>query len=174
MGSSICSYLFDILEFTYLNLSLNRPSDQHQYRIIYNHIPRLTDLQRILLFHYPEHIILQIIIFSFSYNYTPSLNSYLSFCFIASFAFVLQHCLQRRLRAKPIPLGSLREGAGAVGDWGRMRDNKVNPSSKSRRLLPPLTRSPSLSEGGFYGGIDILANTPKVCIDLAVGKPYDF
>ena len=68
----------DKLEFTYLNLSLNRPSDQHQYRIIYNHIPRLTDLQRILLFHYPEHIILQIIIFSFSYNYTPSLNSYLS------------------------------------------------------------------------------------------------
>ena len=44
-------------------------------------------------------------------------NSYLSFCFIASFSFVLQ-----RHRAKPIPLrlraskGSLREGAGAVGD----------------------------------------------------------
>ena len=49
-------------------------------------------------------------------NITSS-NYYLSFCFIASFAFVLQ-----RLRAKPIPLkmhktkGSLREGAGAVGD----------------------------------------------------------
>jgi len=63
--------------------------------------------------------------------------------FIASFAFVLQ-----RLRAKPIPLrlrvswGSLREGAGAVGDWGRARYNEVSANLKSRRLLPPLTRSP--------------------------------
>ena len=78
INKKVESILVDKLEFTYLNLSLNRPSGQHQYRIIYNHIPRLTDLQRILLFHYPEHIILQIIIFSFSYNYTPSLNSYLS------------------------------------------------------------------------------------------------
>ena len=43
-----------------------------------------------------------------------------------------------------------------------------------RKLLPPLTRSPSLSEGGFYGGIDVLADTPKVCVDLSVCKPYDF
>ena len=55
-----------------------------------------------------------------------------------------------------------------------MRYNEVNKNLKSRRLLPPLTRSPSLSEGGFYGGIDILADTTKVCVDLSVGKPYDF
>ena len=55
-----------------------------------------------------------------------------------------------------------------------MRYNEANSNAKSRRLLPPLTRSPSLSEGGFYGGIDILADTPKVCVDLTVGKPYDF
>ena len=55
-----------------------------------------------------------------------------------------------------------------------MRYNEAILTFKSRRLLPPLTRSPSLSEGGFYGGIDILANTPKVCIDLTVGEPYDF
>ena len=30
-----------------------------------------------------------------------------------------------------------------------MRDNGVNLSSKSRTLLPPLTRSPSLPEGGY-------------------------
>ena len=35
---------------------------------------------------------------------TPFSTSYLSFCFIASFAFVLQRCLQRGCRAKPIPL----------------------------------------------------------------------
>ena len=45
--------------------------------------------------------------------------------------------------------GSLREGAGAVGDWGRARYNEVSANRKSRRLLPPLSRSPSLSEGGF-------------------------
>ena len=55
-----------------------------------------------------------------------------------------------------------------------MRTNKIDPTEKSRRLLPPLTRSPSLSEGGFYGGIDIFANTPKICVDLTVGEPYDF
>ena len=30
-----------------------------------------------------------------------------------------------------------------------MRYNEINPNSKLRSLLPPLTRSPSLSEGGF-------------------------
>ena len=45
--------------------------------------------------------------------------------------------------------GSLREGAGAEGDWGRARYNEVNLNFKSRKLLPPLSRSPSLSEGGF-------------------------
>ena len=35
----------------------------------------------------------------------PRLSSFcLVFCFIASFAFVLQRCKRRRLRAKPIPL----------------------------------------------------------------------
>ena len=70
-----------------------------------------------------------------------------------------------------------------------MRYDKVEFNSKSRRLLPPLTReppklasslrgtpqrSPSLSEGGFYGGIYILTDTTKVCVDLSVCKPYDF
>ena len=55
-----------------------------------------------------------------------------------------------------------------------MRYDKVEFNSKSRRLLPPLTRSPSLSEGGFYGGIDKLADTTKVCADLSVCKAYDF
>ena len=31
-----------------------------------------------------------------------------------------------------------------------MRYDKVDFNSKSRRLLPPLSRSPSLSEGGFF------------------------
>ena len=31
-----------------------------------------------------------------------------------------------------------------------MRYNEINPNSKLRRLLPPLTRSLSLSEGGFF------------------------
>ena len=32
--------------------------------------------------------------------------------------------------------GSLREGAGAAGDWGRARYNKVNINFNLRRLLP--------------------------------------
>ena len=43
-----------------------------------------------------------------------------------------------------------------------MRNKKVDTNPKARRLLPPLTRSLSLSEGGFHGGIDILADTTKV------------
>ena len=39
-----------------------------------------------------------------------------------------------------------------------------------RLLLPPLTRSPSLSEGGFYDGIDILTGTRKVFVDLYITK----
>ena len=40
----------------------------------------------------------------FTILFLRSTNSYLSFRFIASFAFVLQRCKQRGLRAKPIPL----------------------------------------------------------------------
>ena len=38
--------------------------------------------------------------------------------------------------------GSLREGAGAEGDWGRVRDNEVRWYWKLRRLLPPLRGPP--------------------------------
>ena len=33
-----------------------------------------------------------------------------------------------------------------------MRNDKVDLNLKLRKLLPPLTRSPFLSEEGFYGG----------------------
>ena len=36
------------------------------------------------------------------------------------------------------------------------------------------SRATFLPEGGFYGGIDILADTPKIRVDLTVGKPYNF
>ena len=69
------------------------------------------------------------------------------------------------------PQGSLREGAPDEIGWRRMRYHKVNPNLTSRRLLPPLKRSPSLSEGGFYNGVDKLADATKVCVNLAVCKP---
>ena len=59
-------------------------------------------------------------------------------------------------------------------DGSQHYTEEVSTNLKSRRLLPPLSRSPSLSEGGFYCGIYILADTPKVCVDLSVCKPYDF
>ena len=70
-----------------------------------------------------------------------------------------------------------------------MREVKLEQSQSSRRLLPTFSgeNATSLSEGGlvcfelfhslsergFYNGIDILADAAKIGVDLIVCKSYD-